>query len=163
MIERPVLMVLLLMAISVCAHMTYFGFMRAAWQKPVSGPFNGPAQALVESHGTAIWSPTTDMGEKIAFLPPVYTFFLATTYLILGNSWGAFAFTVSVVCGLVSIMVFLIGSQLFSFRVGFLASMWVIIYPYYFLQGSPPNIYETMLFTFLLLLSVWVYYACKST
>jgi hypothetical protein len=135
--------------------MIYFGFMRAAWQKLVYGPFNGPAQALVESHGTAIWSPTTDMGEKIAFLPPVYTFFQATTYLILGNSWGAFAFTLSVVCGLVSIMVFLIGSQLFSFRVGFLASMWVIIYTYYFIQGSPPNIYETMLFTFFLLLSVW--------
>ena len=155
MIERPVPVVFFLMAISVCAHMIYFGFIRAAWQKPVYGPFNGPALALVESHGTAIWSPTTDMDEKIAFLPPVYTFFLATTYLILGNSWGAVAFTLSLVCGLVSIMVFFIGRWMFSYRIGFLASVWVIIYPYYFFQGSPPNIYGTMLFTFFLLLSVW--------
>jgi hypothetical protein len=137
MIERPVPVVFFLMALSVCAHMIYFGFMRAALQKPVYGPFNGPAQALVESCGTAIWSPTTAMGEKIAFLPPVYTFFLATTYLILGNSWGAIGFTLSVVCGLVSIMVFFIGSRIFSYRVGFLASVWVIIYPYYFFSGKP--------------------------
>jgi len=155
MIERPMPVVLFLLAISVCAHMIYFGFTRAAWQKPVYGPFNGPAQALVESHFNAIWSPTTAMGEKIAFLPPAYTFFLATTYLILGNNWGAVAFTLSVVCGLVSIMVFLIGSRMFSSRVGFLASVWVILYPYYFFQGSPPNIYETMLFTFFLLVSIW--------
>lgn len=155
MIERPVPVVLFLMAISVCAHMIYFGFTRAALQKPVYGPFNTPAQALVESRGTAIWSPTTAMDEKIAFLPPAYTFFLATTYLILGNNWGAVALTLSVVCGLVSIMVFFIGRRLFSYRVGFLASVWVILYPYYFIQGSPPNIYETMLFTFFLLVSVW--------
>ncbi|MFC2054273.1 ArnT family glycosyltransferase [Chloroflexota bacterium] len=155
MIERPMPVVIFLMAINVCAHMVYFGFTRAAWQKPVFGPFNGPAQAIVESHGKAIWSPTTAMGEKIAFLPPVNTFFLATTYLILGNNWGAVAFTLSVVCGLVSIMVFFIGSRMFSHRVGFLASVWVILYPYYFFQGSPPNIYETMLFAFFLLLSVW--------
>jgi len=155
LIERPVPVVLFLMAISICAHMIYFGFTRAAWQKPVSGPFNGPAQALVDSRGTAIWSPTTVMGEKIALLPPAYSFFLAITYLFLGDSWGAVAFTLSVVCGLVSIMVFIIGSRMFSYRVGFLASVWVIFYPYYFYQGSPPNVYETMLFTFFILLSVW--------
>ena len=64
MIERPVPVALFLMAISVFAHMIYFGFTRTVWQKPVYGPFNGPAQALVESHGNAIWSPTTAMGEK---------------------------------------------------------------------------------------------------
>jgi hypothetical protein len=110
----------------------------------------------VESRGNAIWSPTTVMSEKIARREPAYTFFLATTYLILGNSWGAVAFTLSVVCGLVSIMVFFIGSRMFSYRVGFLALVWTILYPYYFFQGSPPNIYGTMLFTFFLLLSVWV-------
>jgi hypothetical protein len=126
MIERPVPVVLFLMAISVCAHMIYFGFTRAALQKPVYGPFNGPTQALVQSHGNAIWSPTTVMGEKIALIPPAYTFFLATTYLIFGNNWGAVAVTLSVVCGLVSIMVFFFGSRMFTYRVGFLASVWVI-------------------------------------
>ncbi|MFC2043236.1 ArnT family glycosyltransferase [Chloroflexota bacterium] len=155
MIARPVSVIFFLMAISVFAHMLYFGFTRSDLQKSVYGPFNTPAQTLVESRGKAIWSPTDVMGEKIARREPAYTFFLASTYLILGINWGAIAVTLSVVCGLVSIMVFFIGSRIFSYRVGFLASVWVILYPYYFFQGSPPNIYETMLFTFFLLLSVW--------
>jgi 4-amino-4-deoxy-L-arabinose transferase-like glycosyltransferase len=155
-IAQPRLVAVLIMALAVSTHMIYFSLSKAAWDsKPLVGLFNDTAMVLLDSHGTALWTPSNAQGShNIAYLPPAYTFFLAATYLLFGHSWGAIAFTQSVVCGLVSILLYWIGTRLFSHRAGFLAALWALFYPYLFSQGGP-NLYETMFFTFFLLVAVW--------
>ena len=92
---------------------------------------------------------------RLAYLPPLYPFFLAASYLLFGETWFGIAVSLSIICGLVGFVAFLVGNKLFSNAAGILADLWVIFYPYYFFQGSPPNIFETMLFTLYLLASVW--------
>jgi len=135
--------------------MIYFYLVREAYQGPVYGPYHRPAKHLLDSKGTALFVDTASNRYSLAYLPPIYTFFLAASYLIFGETWFGIAVSLSMVCGLVGFVSYLLGKNLFSNSVGILAGLWAVFYPYYFFQGSPPNIYETMLFTLLLLVSVW--------
>jgi len=155
LLNNPIIVLIMIIAISIGTHMLYFYLVKEAYQGPVYGPYHRPAKYLLDSKGTALFVDTASHRYSLAYLPPIYTFFLAASYLIFGETWFGIAVSLSIICGLVGFVSYLLGRKIFSNAEGILAGLWVIFYPYYFFQGSPPNIYETMLFTLLLLASVW--------
>jgi 4-amino-4-deoxy-L-arabinose transferase-like glycosyltransferase len=143
------------MAASIGSHMLYYYIGQVAWQVPVFGPYHEAASNLFASKGREIWSPESTINYSLARRQPMYTFFLAASYMIFDETWFGVAVSLSIVCGLAGFIAYLTGKKLFTSSIGILAGFWVIFYPYYFFQGSPPNIYETMLFTTLLLATVF--------
>ena len=155
LLKHPVNVLVLLMAVSIGAHILYYYLGQEAWQGPVFGPYHGAASNLFTSKGKEIWSPGSTMNNSLARRQPMYTFFLAASYFIFGETWFGVAVSLSIVCGLAGFVAYLISKKMFTYNIGILAGFWTIFYPYYFIQGSPPNIYETMLFTTLLLAAVY--------
>jgi len=68
-------------------------------------------------------------GVPNTFRPPGYPFFLAALYMIFGHSYVAVKIVQSLLGALTCLMIFLIGQQLFSRRVGVIAATIATVYP----------------------------------
>jgi hypothetical protein len=88
LLDRSIYVFVLLMAISITAHMIYFHLRKGTLHVPVSGPYHEAASNLFASKGSAIWTHDSANDKSLAYNPPVYTFFLAASYLIFGENWG---------------------------------------------------------------------------
>lgn len=148
--------VIFIMVLSISAHMTFWCLtMNSYVDKTLNGRSHDFAVGLLDSGGTALWmSDNVQNYQKLSYVPPIFPLFVTATYLLVGQSWAAIAFTQALVCGLLSALLYFVGRFLFSYKVGFLAAMWALFYPYLFSQGGPNILYETVLFTLLLLTAI---------
>lgn len=99
-------------------------------------------------------------GIKCAYWPPIYPLFLALAMLV-EDSYLPIVVLQSLVSVGTVLCVFLLGKELFGTHVGMLASIFAGLYPYYFWHDT--SLQDTSLFTFLTVLSMWLYYRAKQT
>jgi 4-amino-4-deoxy-L-arabinose transferase-like glycosyltransferase len=95
----------------------------------------------MDSKGSALLVNNALLKYRLAYLPPLYPFFLAASYLLFGETWFGIAVSLSIICGLVGFVAFLVGNKLFSNAAGILADLWVSFYPYYF-SGAVHQIFS---------------------
>jgi hypothetical protein len=106
-----------------------------------------------EGFGTGYYFSGLEKFQNQYSLPPVYPIFLAGIYAIFGQNFFAVRVIQSVVGALISLMIFLIGKEIFDKRVGFLAAALATVYPLLvFISGL---LYVTVLFTLFMILFVW--------
>lgn len=96
--------------------------------------------------------------QKEYSLPPVYPIFLSTIYWVFGRDFLAVRLVQAIIGASISILMFLIGREIYNKKVGIIAAVVASVYPYFvFISGL---LYVTVLFTFLILVFIW--FALKS-
>lgn len=83
------------------------------------------ARTLVES-GTFGFLP----GVPSGYTQPLYAFFLAPQYWILGRSWAVVGISQALVAAGTAVLVYLIGARVVSSRVGLVAALLATLHPY---------------------------------
>jgi 4-amino-4-deoxy-L-arabinose transferase-like glycosyltransferase len=86
---------------------------------------------------------------------PVYPFFLAVVYLIFGHSFVAVRFIQAIFSASSSILIYLIGTEVFDKRCGIVAALiCAVYYPFIYM---PAYLITESFFTFLLISSIYFY------
>lgn len=94
-------------------------------------------------------------------LPPLYPFFLAAVYGLLGRNAIAIASTQMALDLFTTLLLYLIGRRIWDKNVGLLAAMFYGLYPYLVFQNLTIN--DTGIFIFLLVTAIWLTYVTRDT
>ncbi len=119
--------------------------------------YDAYATNLLDGHGYTRFDDRSGDSE----LPPLYPFFLAGVYSLLGRDPVAVALVQTALDAVTVVAVFAIGRRVGGPAVGLLAAAFYGLYPYLLFQNVAVN--DTALFILLLVIGIWLAYRARET
>ena len=126
----------------------FIWFLFARFKPPVSWEYSDIARNLIKDH-SFVYSYLN--AEYVNFCPPLYSFLVAFIYLISNFNSFAVIFAQIIIFSFLCAVVFMIGEEIFGFKIGFLAAICVMLHPvllFYTLRYEHCLILDSFMITF---------------